>query len=122
MFTCPSNSINPLITMWLTLIMIVKLIFIVLLVVGLFGVSLLISYEGFQSNPSLRTQQMPLNEVLSNCSKMDSILTSNDLTYEQIIRLINNNEINSQFNSNEIKKNMNVSKTKIANSKRNYNH
>ena len=82
--------------------MIVKLIFIVLLVVGLFSISLLISYEGFQTNPNLRTQQMPLNEVLSNCSKMNSIMNSNDLTYEQVIRLINNNQINSVLDPNQV--------------------
>ena len=82
--------------------MIIKLIIIALLILGLFTVSLIVSYEGFQISPNLRTQQMSFDDVLSMCNAMNSILASNGVSFEQTIRLLNNNEIFSQFNLQEI--------------------
>ena len=82
--------------------MIVKLIFIVLLASGLFGVSFLLSYEGFQAVPNLRAQHVPIDDVISNCEAMDSVIDSKGFTVEQIIRLINDNQINAHLNSNQV--------------------
>ena len=66
-----------------------------LLIAVFFTASLVISYEGFQTSPNLRTQHLPLGDVFSTCSQMDSILQDNGMSYEEIIRLLNGNDINS---------------------------
>jgi len=96
------SSVNPLIGIYLNHTMILKLISIVLIVLGLFALSLLISYEGFQVSPNLRAQQLPFDNILSTCTQMESILQSHDISYEQMIRMINNNQIKSYFNPGEI--------------------
>ncbi|MDH3779992.1 MAG: glycosyltransferase [Nitrosopumilus sp.] len=70
--------------------------------VGLFTISLAVSYEGFQVSPNLRTQHMSVDDVLSSCNQMKSVLQSNEMSYEHLIRLLNNNEINEHLNFGEI--------------------
>ena len=94
--------INLLIVNILTESMLVRFIFIILIVVGLFTISLAVSYEGFQVSPNLRTQHMSVDDVLSTCNQMTSVLQSHEMSYEHLIRLLNNNEINERLNLGEI--------------------
>ena len=61
-----------------------------------------ISYEGFQVSPNPRIQHTSVTDTLSICKQMDFILQSKSMSYENVIRLLNNNEINPHFNSKEI--------------------
>ena len=74
----------------------------VLSLIIFFSASLAISYEGFQVSPNPRIQDISIADTLSICKQMDFILESKSMSYENVIRLLNNNEINSHFNSKEI--------------------
>ncbi len=81
--------------------MILRYIVIALILVVALSTSLFISYE-LQVSPNLRTQHLSLDDVFSTCNEMDQLLQSNGLSYEQMIRLLNLNEINTHLNSKEI--------------------
>ena len=81
--------------------MLIKLVLIVLVITGFFTISLLVSYEGFHTTPDLRTQTSS-EDVDSICKKMNSILQSHDISYAQVIRAINTNQLHSLLNNNDV--------------------
>ena len=82
--------------------MLVNLLLIILVMIGFFSVSLLVSYEGFQIIPNLRTQQMSPEDVNSICKKMESILLSNDMSYEQMIRMLHAEKLTINLSTKDI--------------------
>ncbi|MDH5431832.1 MAG: DM13 domain-containing protein, partial [Nitrosopumilus sp.] len=74
----------------------------VLFAIIFFTVSLLISYEGFQIPHDLRTNHMSITDVTSTCKQMDFILKSHHMSYEQMIRLMNADELNSYLTPQQI--------------------
>ena len=97
-----AHSVNLLIISGLTHFMFVRSILIGLFVIIVFTASLAISYEGFQISPNLRIQHASVTDTQLICQQMDSILQSKSISYENVIRLLNNSEINSYFTSQEI--------------------
>ncbi|MCA9819234.1 MAG: hypothetical protein KC440_00145, partial [Nitrosarchaeum sp.] len=82
--------------------MLAKLVIIAVIMSGFFISSLIISYEGFQISPNLRTQHMSFEDVSSICSKMNSIIQSHNISYEQLIRLLNDEQLKEYLTPNEI--------------------
>ena len=82
--------------------MLAKLVIIVVIMSGFFISSLIISYEGFQLSPNLRTQHMSFEDVSSICSRMDSIMQSHNISYEHMIRLLNDEQLKEYLTTNEI--------------------
>ena len=81
-----------------------KSILIVIFIVGFFTISLLASYEGFQGLNTLRTQHLSISDASLLCDQVDSILESSGISYEHMLRLTNDNELDTAFDPEEIKK------------------